>query len=51
VSPTAHATIVAIDASKINQELGWQPAETFETGIRKTIQWYLDNQDLVKNIT
>ncbi|QUM76992.1 dTDP-glucose 4,6-dehydratase [Moritella sp. 24] len=33
----------AIDASKIQLELGWQPEETFETGIRKTVQWYLDN--------
>ena len=41
----------AIDAPKINDELGWNPAETFETGIRKTVQWYLDNQDWVKNIT
>ena len=41
----------AIDATKINDELGWNPAETFETGIRKTVQWYLDNQDWVKNIT
>jgi dTDP-glucose 4,6-dehydratase len=30
--------------------LGWKPAETFETGIRKTVQWYLDNQDWVSNI-
>jgi dTDP-glucose 4,6-dehydratase len=29
----------------------WKPAETFETGIRKTVQWYLDNQDWVKNVT
>ena len=41
----------AIDATKINDELGWKPAETFETGIRKTVQWYLDTQDWVKNIT
>ncbi|ABC24646.1 dTDP-glucose 4,6-dehydratase (plasmid) [Rhodospirillum rubrum ATCC 11170] len=34
----------AIDASRIHGELGWQPVETFETGIRKTIQWYLDNE-------
>jgi len=32
----------AIDATKMNGELGWQPDETFETGIRKTIQWYLN---------
>ena len=35
----------AIDASKIERELGWVPEETFETGLRKTIQWYLDNRD------
>ena len=33
----------AIDASKVRRELGWSPTETFETGIRKTVQWYLDN--------
>ncbi|MEK9555483.1 MAG: dTDP-glucose 4,6-dehydratase, partial [Gammaproteobacteria bacterium] len=31
-------------------ELGWKPEETFETGIRKTVQWYLDNQDWVANV-
>jgi dTDP-glucose 4,6-dehydratase len=35
----------AIDASKIERELGWTPAETFDTGLRKTVQWYLDNQE------
>ncbi len=34
----------AIDASKIEKELGWTPEETFETGLRKTVQWYLDNK-------
>lgn len=38
-----HDVRYAIDASKIQRELGWQPAETFETGMRKTVQWYLDN--------
>lgn len=38
-----HDLRYAIDASKIQRELGWQPEETFETGIRKTVQWYLDN--------
>jgi dTDP-glucose 4,6-dehydratase len=33
----------AIDASKIRRELGWQPLETFETGLRKTVAWYLNN--------
>jgi dTDP-glucose 4,6-dehydratase len=39
-----HDRRYAIDARKIARELGWQPAETFETGIRRTIRWYLDNQ-------
>ena len=46
-----HDRRYAIDASKINNELGWKPAETFETGIRKTVQWYLDNPDWVRNVT
>ncbi|MBN9136089.1 MAG: dTDP-glucose 4,6-dehydratase, partial [Phyllobacterium sp.] len=33
----------AIDASKIERELGWKPAETFDSGLERTIQWYLDN--------
>jgi dTDP-glucose 4,6-dehydratase len=45
-----HDRRYAIDASKIAQELGWRPAETFETGIRKTVQWYLDNPDWVANV-
>ena len=40
----------AIDATKISNELGWKPEETFETGIRKTVQWYLDNHDWVANV-
>jgi len=40
----------AIDASKIKGELGWVPKETFETGIRKTIQWYLDNENWWRKI-
>lgn len=39
-----HDLRYAIDASKIERELGWRPAETFETGLRKTVQWYLTNQ-------
>lgn len=39
-----HDVRYAIDASKIERELGWKPAETFSTGLRKTVQWYLDNQ-------
>jgi dTDP-glucose 4,6-dehydratase len=39
-----HDLRYAIDADKIERELGWRPEETFESGIRKTVQWYLDNQ-------
>ena len=39
------------DASKIERELGWKPAETFETGMRKTVRWYLDHQAWVRNVT
>ncbi len=46
-----HDRRYAIDASKVERELGWKPAETFETGIRKTVQWYLDNQAWVANVT
>jgi len=46
-----HDRRYAIDARKLERELGWKPAETFETGIRKTIAWYLDNQDWVRNVT
>jgi dTDP-glucose 4,6-dehydratase len=46
-----HDRRYAIDASKIERELGWKPAETFETGIKKTVQWYLDNQAWVSNVT
>ena len=45
-----HDRRYAIDARKLERELGWKPAETFETGIRKTVAWYLDNQDWVSNI-
>ncbi len=46
-----HDRRYAIDATKIEREIGWKPAETFETGIRKTVQWYLDHQDWVGNVT
>mgnify|MGYP003381611245 CR=1 FL=1 len=46
-----HDRRYAIDATKIERELGWKPSETFETGIRKTVQWYLDNQAWVANVT
>jgi dTDP-glucose 4,6-dehydratase len=62
--PTSHASRItfvkdrpghdrryAIDASKIRRELDWQPRETFETGIRKTVQWYLDQMDWVEQVT
>ena len=39
-----HDVRYAIDATKINQELGWKPQETFESGIRKTVEWYLNNK-------
>lgn len=45
-----HDRRYAIDARKIESELGWKPAETFETGIRKTVLWYLENQDWVANV-
>ncbi|WP_416242841.1 dTDP-glucose 4,6-dehydratase [Azospira sp. APE16] len=46
-----HDRRYAIDASKLERELGWKPAETFETGIRKTVRWYLDNPLWVHNVT
>lgn len=46
-----HDRRYAIDARKLERELGWKPAETFETGIRKTVEWYLDNQVWVDNVT
>ena len=46
-----HDRRYAIDASKIERELGWKPAETFETGMRKTVRWYLDHQAWVRNVT
>jgi dTDP-glucose 4,6-dehydratase len=45
-----HDRRYAIDASKIERELGWKPAETFETGIRKTVKWYLDNPIWVEGV-
>ena len=45
-----HDRRYAIDASKITLDLGWKPQETFESGIKKTIHWYLDNQDWVQNV-
>ncbi|MEN9903404.1 MAG: dTDP-glucose 4,6-dehydratase [Pseudomonadota bacterium] len=46
-----HDRRYAIDARKLEKELGWKPQETFETGIKKTVQWYLDNQEWVEHVT
>lgn len=46
-----HDRRYAIDASKIQSELGWRPAESFETGLRKTVQWYVDHREWVENVT
>lgn len=46
-----HDRRYAIDAGKLERELGWKPQETFETGLRKTIVWYLENQGWVANVT
>ncbi len=45
-----HDRRYAIDARKLEKELGWRPAETFETGIRKTVAWYLDNAEWVAHV-
>ena len=45
-----HDRRYAIDARKLERELGWRPAETFDTGIAKTVQWYLDNPTWVHNV-
>jgi dTDP-glucose 4,6-dehydratase len=45
-----HDRRYAIDATKLEKELGWKPQETFETGIRKTVEWYLANQDWVGHV-
>ena len=45
-----HDRRYAIDAGKIERELGWKPAETFESGIRKTVRWYLENQPWVADV-
>jgi dTDP-glucose 4,6-dehydratase len=46
-----HDRRYAMDANKIERELGWRPKETFETGIRKTVRWYLDNREWVREVT
>ena len=45
-----HDRRYAIDASKIQKELGWTPAHKFEQGIRETVRWYLDNQAWVQSV-
>jgi len=45
-----HDRRYAVDASKIGNDLGWRPVETFDSGIRKTVSWYLEHQDWVANI-
>lgn len=45
-----HDRRYAIDASKIQRELGWQPQETFESGLRKTVEWYIDNPEWVRRV-
>ena len=46
-----HDRRYAIDARKLEKELGWKPVETFESGIRKTVLWYLENDEWIKNVT
>ncbi|MNL18037.1 dTDP-glucose 4,6-dehydratase [compost metagenome] len=45
-----HDRRYAIDARKLERELGWKPAETFESGLRKTVRWYLDHQDWAQDV-
>ena len=46
-----HDRRYAIDARKVADELGWRPSETFETGIRRTVRWYLDHSAWVEGVT
>ena len=46
-----HDARYAIDATKLENELGWRAQETFDTGIEKTVRWYLDNQEWMDNVT
>ncbi len=46
-----HDRRYALDASKIERELGWRPLETFESGIRKTVRWYLEHEEWVRDVT
>jgi len=45
-----HDLRYAIDSTKIREELGWKPEETFETGLRKTVQWYLNNEEWIESV-
>lgn len=45
-----HDRRYAINASKLKRELGWEPQETFETGLAKTVEWYLQNQEWIQHI-
>jgi dTDP-glucose 4,6-dehydratase len=45
-----HDLRYAIDASKIRKQLGWEPRETFDTGLRKTVEWYLSNQEWASRV-
>jgi dTDP-glucose 4,6-dehydratase len=46
-----HDRRYAMDATKIERELGWRPIETFESGIRKTVRWYLENEEWIRDVT
>jgi dTDP-glucose 4,6-dehydratase len=46
-----HDRRYAIDAGKLQRELGWQPEETFESGIRKTVRWYLDHREWAQRVS
>jgi dTDP-glucose 4,6-dehydratase len=46
-----HDKRYAIDATKLNQKSGWKPSVTFEEGLEKTVAWYLENEEWLKNVT
>ena len=46
-----HDKRYAIDATKLNEDLGWKPSVTFEEGLAKTIDWFLENEDWLNNVT